>query len=72
MKRINKKQVKNRIEEFIVLTIIFIIMIITFIASLQIMNIILQYSNISLPILFTIVIIMLKKELKIYLKTIDK
>lgn len=72
MKRTNKKQVKNRIEEFIVLTIIFIIMIITFIASLQIMNIILQYSNISLPILFTIVIIMLKKELKIYLKTIDK
>jgi hypothetical protein len=72
MKRTNKKQVKNRIEEFIVLTIIFIIMIITFIASLQIINIILQYSNVSLPILFAIVIIMLKKELKIYLKTIDK
>lgn len=72
MKRTNKRQLKSKVKELIILTIIFIIMIITFIASLQIMNIILNYSNISLPILFIIVIIMLKKELKIYLKTIDK
>lgn len=72
MKRTNKRQLKNKVKELIILTIIFIIMIITFIASLQIMNIILNYSNISLPILFIIIIIMLKKELKIYLKTIDK